>query len=154
MKLIVVTILFTVLASGCSRKSVGLVDVDHARRAAEAFLLHADADAVLQHMESGMISTEEADAFRDFAKRWKSAKLRSHPEKTGTCTLPEFEDAQKKFRKDWPVETPYAPVKWSRQPDVVFVCHFEIRDEKEPFSGMYFVGAYRQNDRWYFSRQK
>jgi hypothetical protein len=153
MRLISISLLVLLVVSGCSRKTAGLADMEAAHRAAESFILHADADAVLLHIESE-ITDEEERAFRDYAKRWKSSKLRQHPTKTAVCTLSEFEESRKEFRKDWPAEMPYAPLKWSRPPEVVFVYHFEIKDEKEPVSGMYHVGAYRSKEVWYFSRQK
>jgi hypothetical protein len=147
------SLLFLLLACGCARQGVGLADVAEARRGAEAFMLHAEVDAVIRHMESGMITGEEEKAFHDFAKRWKLAQLREHPARTETRTLAEFEEDRKKFQKGWPVEMPYTPVQWAHPPEVVFVFYFETKGGKEPLSGMYFVGAYRRDGLWYFTKQ-
>lgn len=153
MSRILVHFLAVLLVCGCARRGTGLSSLDEARRAAEDFWLHADADAVLQHIESGVTSEEER-GIRNFAKGWKVAKLRDHPDRAETHTLADFEKVWERFRKDWPVKAPYEPKRWSHTPEIVFVFHFAIKDEKEPVSGMYFVGAYQRSGLWYFAKIK
>jgi hypothetical protein len=150
----ILPLLLILFACGCARDRAGLPDIETARQSAEAFMRYGDADAIITYTEGGALTDEEKKSFRDYANRWKGAKIRSHYERTETLTVPEFEEARKKYRKDWPAEMPYTPVRWSKQPEVVFVCYFEMRHEKEPTSGMYFIGAYRDSGLWYFAKKQ
>lgn len=155
----VMAILFAIaFLNGCSkppRASNGFPDWNDAQASAEAFVLHGDGNAILDHANMNGVPSAKVKQIKSVLADWRGVSdLSMTCSSTQVMTFTEFRTLEQNEKKDLPEDMQNAllsGIQWNVEPEKMIVFTFVSKYPHDKANAKYSVGAYRTNNLWWFA---